>query len=155
MHSYWWKQDFTWKTYYRDIPGIYLAYPRKMYIPGIYQVYTMKKLSGGSRCTTLLLLHYYVIITSLLHVSLLHGHCGGLLLPHYYHYYMNSLLPRLLLPLLPLLSPPTWRWTARFSYCLVLCCTGTYWYVPVCTDLPNPVQVYRIPDACVSQGYTW
>ncbi len=26
-------------------------------------------------------------------------------------------------------------------------CTGTYWYVPVCTDLPNPVQVYRIPDA--------
>jgi hypothetical protein len=36
----------------------------------------------------------------------------------------------------------------RFSYCLIPCCTGTYWYVPVCTDLPNPVQVYRtrIPD---------
>ncbi len=27
------------------------AYPRKMYMPGIYQVYTMKNLSGGSRCT--------------------------------------------------------------------------------------------------------
>ncbi len=38
------------------------------------------------------------------------------------------------------------RTTVKFSYCLVPCCTGTCWYVPVCTDLPNPVQVYRIPD---------
>jgi hypothetical protein len=38
------------------------------------------------------------------------------------------------------------RMTVRFSYCLIPYCTCTYWYVPVCTNLPNPVQVYRIPD---------
>ncbi len=38
------------------------------------------------------------------------------------------------------------RTTVKFSYCLIQCCTGTYWYVPVCTDLPDPVQGYRIPD---------
>jgi hypothetical protein len=38
------------------------------------------------------------------------------------------------------------RTTVKFSYCLIQCCTGTYWYVPVCTILPNPVQAYRIPD---------
>ena len=37
--------------------------------------------------------------------------------------------------------------TVKFSYCLIPCCTGTYWYVPVCTILPYPVQVgSRIPD---------
>ncbi len=25
-------------------------------------------------------------------------------------------------------------------------CAGMYWYVPVHTFLPDPVQVYRIPD---------
>jgi hypothetical protein len=25
-------------------------------------------------------------------------------------------------------------------------CTGMYWYIPVRTILPDPVQVYRIPD---------
>ncbi len=30
-------------------------------------------------------------------------------------------------------------------YWHVLVCTGMYWYVPVHTILPDPVQVYRIP----------
>jgi hypothetical protein len=44
------------------------------------------------------------------------------------------------------------RTSVKFSYCLIRCCTGTYWYVPVCTILPNPVQVYRIPDDTMIQG---
>ena len=32
-------------------------------------------------------------------------------------------------------------------YWYVQVCTGTYLYVPVHTILPDPVQVYRIPDA--------
>jgi hypothetical protein len=31
-------------------------------------------------------------------------------------------------------------------YCHVLSCTGMYQYVLGCTNLPYPVQVYRIPD---------
>ncbi len=34
----------------------------------------------------------------------------------------------------------------KFLYCHVLVRTGTYWYVPVRTILPDPVKVYRIPD---------
>ena len=37
---------------------------------------------------------------------------------------------------------PCWE----FLYWPVQSCTGTYWYVPVRTILPNPVQGYRIPD---------
>ena len=40
----------------------------------------------------------------------------------------------------------------EFLYCPVPSRTGTYWYVPVRTILPNPVQGYRIPDAGPSQG---
>ena len=35
----------------------------------------------------------------------------------------------------------------EFLYWPVPSCTGTYWYVPVRTISPNPVQGYRIPDA--------
>jgi hypothetical protein len=34
----------------------------------------------------------------------------------------------------------------EFLYWPVLSCTGTYWYIPVRTISPNPVQGYRIPD---------
>ena len=39
------------------------------------------------------------------------------------------------------------RTNMEFLYCPVPSRTGTYWYVPVHTILPNPVQGYRIPDA--------
>ena len=39
------------------------------------------------------------------------------------------------------------RTNMEFLYCPVPSRTGTYWYVPVRTILPNPVQGYRIPDA--------
>ncbi len=35
----------------------------------------------------------------------------------------------------------------EFLYWPVPSCTGTYWYIPVRTIFPNPVQGYRIPDA--------
>ena len=38
------------------------------------------------------------------------------------------------------------RTNMEFLYCPVPSRTGTYWYVPVRTILPNPVQGYRIPD---------
>ena len=38
------------------------------------------------------------------------------------------------------------RTNMEFLYCPVPSHTGTYWYVPVRTILPNPVQGYRIPD---------
>ncbi len=41
------------------------------------------------------------------------------------------------------------RTNVEFAYCHVLSCTGMYQYVPGCTDLPDPVQVYRIPDGSV------
>jgi hypothetical protein len=34
----------------------------------------------------------------------------------------------------------------EFWYCHVQSCTSMYWYIPVHTNLPDPVQVYRIPD---------
>jgi hypothetical protein len=37
----------------------------------------------------------------------------------------------------------------EFSYCYAPSCTGMYQYVPVCTNLPDPVQGYRIPDVRV------
>ena len=42
------------------------------------------------------------------------------------------------------------RTNMEFLYCPVPSRTGTYWYVPVRTILPNPVQGYRIPDATTS-----
>ncbi len=36
-------------------------------------------------------------------------------------------------------------------YCHVLSCTCMYKYVLGCTDLPDPVQVYRIPDEMRSE----
>jgi hypothetical protein len=33
----------------------------------------------------------------------------------------------------------------KFMYCYVLVGTGTYWYVPARTILPDLVQVYRCP----------
>jgi hypothetical protein len=43
------------------------------------------------------------------------------------------------------------RTNMEFLYCPVPSRTGTYWYVPVRTILPNPVQGYRIPDGvCMS-----
>jgi hypothetical protein len=76
-----------------------------------YYTHILALLMNSTEAGNLLLRHFYIITTSLLHVpfSLLHGHFEGLLLLHYYHYYMNSLLPSSLLPLLPLLPPPTWR----------------------------------------------
>ena len=50
MYSKRGKQDFIRKTYSRNILGIYLEYPWEGYIPGIYLVYTRKKISGDSRC---------------------------------------------------------------------------------------------------------
>ena len=49
----------------------------------------------------------------------------------------------------------------EFLYWPVPSCTGTYWYVPVRTILPNPVQGYRIPDeirnfqTCHKHVQTW
>ena len=40
----------------------------------------------------------------------------------------------------------------EFLYWPVPSCTGTYWYVPVRTILPNPVQGYRIPDVQALQA---
>ena len=37
----------------------------------------------------------------------------------------------------------------------VLVCTGMYRYVPVHTILPDPVQVYRIPDAVTLYITVW
>ena len=45
------------------------------------------------------------------------------------------------------------RTNMEFLYCPVPSRTGTYWYVPVRTILPNPVQGYRIPD--VGHGGIW
>ena len=44
------------------------------------------------------------------------------------------------------------RTNMEFLYCPVPSRTGTYWYVPVRTILPNPVQGYRIPDVLHASG---
>ena len=45
------KYTFSQKTNSCHIPSIYQDYKGWKYIPSIYQVYTMSKLSGVSRCT--------------------------------------------------------------------------------------------------------
>ena len=44
------------------------------------------------------------------------------------------------------------RTNVEFLYWPVPSYTGTYWYVLVCTILPNPVQGYRIPDVGYRSG---